>query len=50
MPNETAAFYRWVFLDVLPTMVGHDNLKRVKLTLTLTDGDSQEFNEGGRLA
>ena len=42
MPNETASFYRWVFLDLLPSMLGKDNLKRV--VLTLTDGDAQEFN------
>ncbi len=42
MPNETQAFYRWVFLEALPKMLGVNNLQKV--VLTLTDGDSQEFN------
>ncbi len=41
MPNETHAFYRWVFLEVLPKMLGEANLHKV--VLVLTDGDSQEF-------
>ena len=43
MPNETgAAFYRWVFIEALPLLLGADNLRRVKLIIS--DGDSQEFN------
>lgn len=42
MPNETLAFFRWVFLDVFPSLLGKEDLKRVQLVLT--DGDSQEFN------
>jgi hypothetical protein len=42
MPNETAAFYRWVFLEALPLLLGEENLGRVKLIVS--DGDSQEFN------
>ena len=41
MPNETSAFYRWVFLKCLPCLLGEANLKRVKLVIT--DGDAQEF-------
>ena len=40
MPNETAAFFRWVFLDAIPSMLGRDNLSRTKLMTT--DGNSQE--------
>jgi hypothetical protein len=42
MPNETAAFYRWVFLEALPLLLGAVNLG--KIVLILSDGDSQEFN------
>jgi hypothetical protein len=42
MPNETASFYRWVFLEALPLLLGGDNLGRI--VLILSDGDSQEFN------
>jgi hypothetical protein len=42
MPNETAAFYRWVFLEALPLLLGAANLG--KIVLILSDGDSQEFN------
>ena len=42
MPNETAAFYRWVFLEALPLLLGAANLE--KIVLILSDGDSQEFN------
>ena len=42
MPNETAAFYRWVFLEALPFLLGEENLRRVKMIIS--DGDSQEFN------
>jgi hypothetical protein len=42
MPNETAAFYRWVFLEALPLLLGEVNLGRI--VLLLSDGDSQEFN------
>ena len=41
MPNETSAFYRWVFLKCLPCILGSDNLKRIRLAIT--DGDAQEF-------
>jgi hypothetical protein len=33
VPNETASFYRWVFLNCLPSLL-----------VMITDGDSQEFN------
>jgi hypothetical protein len=42
MPNETASFYRWVFLEALPLLLGAVNLGRI--VLILSDGDSQEFN------
>jgi hypothetical protein len=42
MPNETSAFYRWVFMKCIPFLVGEEQLKRVRLLIT--DGDSQEFN------
>ncbi|CAJ1934655.1 unnamed protein product [Cylindrotheca closterium] len=42
MPNEPKAFYPWVFLEVLPAMLGVAHLKRVNLILT--DGDANEFN------
>ena len=42
MPNETAAFYRWVFIDTILSMLGKNNLLRT--SLIITDGDSQEFN------
>ncbi|CAJ1944890.1 unnamed protein product [Cylindrotheca closterium] len=42
MPNETKAFYWWVFLEVLPAMLGVAHLKRVNLILT--DGDANEYN------
>jgi len=42
LPNETAGIYRWVFLDVLPSMLGKKHLQRVQLVLT--DGDSAEYN------
>ena len=42
MPNETSAFYRWVFLKCLPSMIGRDHLQRVRLVVT--DGDAQEFD------
>jgi hypothetical protein len=42
MPNETASFYRWVFLEALPLLLGESNLS--KINLILSDGDSQEFN------
>ena len=41
MPNESASFYRWIFLNCLPTLLGRDNLLQV--TLNITDGDSQEI-------
>ena len=41
MPNETAAFFCWVFLKCLPTLLGKENLSRAKLLIT--DGDSAEF-------
>jgi hypothetical protein len=42
MPNKTASFYRWVFLEALPLLLGESNLS--KINLILSDGDSQEFN------
>ncbi|CAJ1964434.1 unnamed protein product [Cylindrotheca closterium] len=42
MPNESQAFYRWIFLQALPAMLGVGNLKRVHLILT--DGDASEYN------
>ena len=42
MPNETAAFYLWVFLKCLPALLGKDNLCRVRLIIT--DGDAHEFD------
>lgn len=42
MPNETASFYRWVFLDAIPSMLGKNNLLRTNFIIT--DGDSQEIN------
>jgi hypothetical protein len=42
MPTETTAFYRWVFLEALPLLLGAVNLGRI--VLILSDGDSQEFN------
>jgi hypothetical protein len=42
MPNKTAAFYWWVFLEALPLLLGAVNLGRI--VLILSDGDSQEFN------
>jgi hypothetical protein len=42
MPNETATFYIWVFMEALPFFLGKENLCRVKLILS--GGDSQEFN------
>ena len=41
MPNETSAFYRWVFMKcIIPSfLVGEEQLKRVRLLIT--DGDSQ---------
>ena len=41
MPNETSAFYRWVFLKWLPCLLGVQNMERVRLAIT--DGDGQEF-------
>ena len=48
MPNETSAFYRWVFMKcIIPSfLVGEEQLKRVRLLIT--DGDSQEFNAASR--
>jgi hypothetical protein len=42
MPNKTASFYRWVFLEALPLLLGECNLQ--KINLIMSDGDSQEFN------
>ncbi|CAJ1963934.1 unnamed protein product [Cylindrotheca closterium] len=42
MPNETSAFYNWVFQEALPSMLGKEHLERVNLVLT--DGDSNEFS------
>ena len=42
MPNETIAFYRWVFLKCLPSLLGTEAMLRVRLLIT--DGDSQEFD------
>jgi hypothetical protein len=42
MPNNTAAFYWWVFLEALPLLLGAANLGNI--VPILSDGDSQEFN------
>jgi hypothetical protein len=42
MLNDTTAFFRWVFLEALPLLLGEENLCRVKLILS--DDASQEFN------
>lgn len=41
MPNETAGFYRWVFLRCVPYLLGKEVLSKVNVIIT--DGDSQEF-------
>ena len=41
MLNKSASFYRWIFLNCLPTLLGCDNVLQV--TLNITDGDSQEY-------
>ena len=42
MPNESGSFYRWVFLNCIPQLLGSRNLSRVRVMIT--DGDSHEFN------
>lgn len=42
MPNKIASFYRWVFLEALPLLLGECNLQ--KINLIMSDGVSQEFN------
>jgi hypothetical protein len=42
VPNKSAAFYRWVFLEAFPLLLGQVNLGRI--VLFLSDVDSQEFN------
>jgi hypothetical protein len=42
MPNKTASFYQWVFLNCLPSLLGQSHLHQVRVMIT--DGDSQEFN------
>ena len=41
MPNETKAFFMWIFLRALPRLLGLRRLGAVQLLLT--DGDSQEY-------
>ena len=40
-PNERSCFFRWLFQDALPVLVGAQSLHSVKLII-MTDGDSQE--------
>ena len=34
MPNETVEFYQWVFLDVIPSFLGGNNLLQTNLIIT----------------
>ena len=43
IPNERAWLFRWIFQYGIPTLMGADACKRVKLIVT--DGDSQETSQ-----
>ena len=42
-PNERSWFFRWLFQEVLPALLGEESLHSVKLIMT--DGDSQEMSQ-----
>lgn len=43
IPNERAWLFRWIFFHGIPTLMGKDACKKVKLIIT--DGDSQETSQ-----
>ena len=43
LPNEQSWSYKWFFHTVLPTLLGKDVLKRIKIIVT--DGNSQEISQ-----
>jgi hypothetical protein len=43
IPNETAWMFKWLFGNVMPTLLGEDLLRRVRMVIT--DGDSQETSQ-----
>lgn len=43
IPNERAWLFRWIFRHGIPTLLGKDACKRVRLIVT--DGDSQETSQ-----
>ena len=43
IPNEKSWLFRWIFQCGIPTLMGTDACKKVKLIVT--DGDSQEFTQ-----
>jgi MULE transposase domain len=42
-PNERSWFFRWLFQQALPVLLGEESLHSVKLIMT--DGDSQEMSQ-----
>ncbi len=42
-PNESSWFFRWLFQEALPVLLGAQSLHSVKLIMT--DGDSQEMSQ-----
>ena len=42
-PNERSWFFRWLFQEAVPTLLGPQSLNAVKLIMT--DGDSQEMSQ-----
>ena len=42
-PNERSWFFRWLFQEALPVLLGAQSLYSVKLIMT--DGDSQEMSQ-----
>jgi MULE transposase domain len=42
-PNERSWFFRWLFQEALPSLLGEEVLQSVKLIMT--DGDSQEMSQ-----
>jgi MULE transposase domain len=42
-PNERSWFFRWLFQEALPALLGEEALHSVKLIMT--DGDSQEMSQ-----
>ena len=42
-PNERSWFFRWLFQEALPGLLGEESLHSVKLIMT--DGDSQEMSQ-----